>query len=78
MTSGVPAHPHLRAPRLRCRTLGLAQPLYTIAAMTFTAMLIARGVEPGTAVALSLTVLTAGRSLTGPTPRPTRGADEHR
>ncbi|MBE8522418.1 hypothetical protein ILP97_33850 [Amycolatopsis sp. H6(2020)] len=72
MTSWVPPNPFLGAPRRRCRTLGLHQPLLTLAAMTFAALLMARGLDPGSAVALSLTVLTAARERNQPTRRRAR------
>ncbi|WP_410606768.1 hypothetical protein [Amycolatopsis sp. lyj-109] len=66
MTSWVPPNPFLGAPRRRCRTLGLHQPLLTLAAMTFAALLMVRGLDPGSAVALSLTVLAAAREQNHP------------
>jgi len=72
MTSWVPPHPFLGAPRRRCRTLARHQPLLTLAAMTFAALLMVRGLDPGSAVALSLTVLAAARERPHPARRRAR------
>ncbi|MEV7094859.1 hypothetical protein AB0M80_18680 [Amycolatopsis sp. NPDC051045] len=72
MTSWVPLHPLFGTPRRRCRTLGLQQPLLTLAAMAFAALLMVRGLDPGSAVALSLTVLAAARERNHPARRRVR------
>lgn len=71
------SYPFTRVPRRRCRTLAWQQTPLTLAAMTFALLLMQRGLDPASAVALSA-ALVASSSRPGSRRNPPRRRSEGR